>query len=289
MTIKNLFYLSTITILLQACNLFGSNDKQEEGKNTKATNKKTTTTTKNETSKPPQLFTPAYDSSKKTIYLTFDDGPNEGTPNLIEVLKKYHVPVSLFLVGRQAGASERYMDMYKQEQSLDNVVFNNHSWSHANGRYQGFYSNPAGVVEDFRKCKDLFKFDNKIGRGPGRNAWRVGSISATDIKASSRAMDVLKDNGYHMIGWDIEWHMKLIGGYVQPVQSADQMLQEIDAAFANNNMRVKNHLILLAHDQMWVLPQHKATLNAFFERLTTENKYNIQYITKYPECKGLMN
>jgi peptidoglycan-N-acetylglucosamine deacetylase len=236
--------------------------------------------------KPITLYQPKVDSTKPFLYLTWDDGPNEGTPNINKLLKQYHIPMSLFLVGRNA-TSPNYMKMYQEQAAMDNVTFHNHSWSHANGRYQSYYSSPAGVVEDFTKCRNIFQLTNKISRGPGRNAWRVGSINATDIRASTRAIDSLTASGFNVIGWDIEWRFKYAGGVVNPVQTADQMLAEIAAGFAAQNMHTKNHMVMLAHDQMFTTPDHMAQLSIFFDKLLKENKYNIAYITNYPECKGL--
>ncbi len=228
------------------------------------------------------------DSSKPFLYLTWDDGPNEGTPNLTKLVKEFKVPMNFFLVGRNA-TDPRFMAMYEEQKKLDHVTFYNHSWSHANGRYAYFYSDPSRVIEDFTKCRDIFKFDNKIGRGPGRNAWRVGNINITDLKGSKRSIDSLEAALCNLIGWDIEWNFKYAGGVVNPVQTADAMLAQIDAQFAAQNTKVKNHMILLAHDQMFTTPAHANELRIFFERLMREKKYNLMHIIDYPECKGLMN
>lgn len=37
----------------------------------------------------------------RTLYLTFDDGPDETTPALLDLLNRYEVPASFFLVGEQ--------------------------------------------------------------------------------------------------------------------------------------------------------------------------------------------
>ena len=79
----------------------------------------------------------------------------------------------------------------------------------------------------------------------------------------------------------------MAGGTVNPVQTADQMLAEIAAKFATNDMRIKKHMILLAHDQMFTTPANVEQLSLFFDKLQKENKYNIAYITDYPACKGL--
>jgi peptidoglycan-N-acetylglucosamine deacetylase len=232
------------------------------------------------------LFKPVIDSSKPFVYLTWDDGPNDGTPAVLKLIKEYKIPMSLFLVGRN-GAVPGYKKYYDDAAALDHVTFHNHSWSHANGRYKNFYYNLSGVIEDFNKCSALFNFDNSISRGPGRNAWRVNNISVTDIKASTKAFDTLAKSGHNVIGWDVEWNMALRGNAVVPTETADQLIAEIDASLANANTKIPKHCIILAHDQMWTLPADQEQLRLFFDRITKEKKYNLAYIKDYPACAGM--
>ena len=48
------------------------------------------------------MFQPAAD---RTIYLTFDDGPGEGTPHVLDVLKQYGVRYNFIL--KQLASSEK--------------------------------------------------------------------------------------------------------------------------------------------------------------------------------------
>ncbi|MEX0701946.1 MAG: polysaccharide deacetylase family protein [Planctomycetales bacterium] len=44
---------------------------------------------------------------EKVLYLTFDDGPTDGTPEILAVLAAHRVPALHFLVGDRAGAQPR--------------------------------------------------------------------------------------------------------------------------------------------------------------------------------------
>src|ERR1044071_7872517 len=44
---------------------------------------------------------------KKKIYLTFDDGPNKGTQNVLDIVKDEEVPVTFFIVGEHVYASTK--------------------------------------------------------------------------------------------------------------------------------------------------------------------------------------
>src|SRR5207248_505991 len=41
----------------------------------------------------------AHKKKKKTIYLTFDDGPNKGTRKMMHIVEEEQVQVSLFIIG----------------------------------------------------------------------------------------------------------------------------------------------------------------------------------------------
>ena len=42
---------------------------------------------------------------KKKIYLTFDDGPNKGTQNVLDIVKDEKIPVTFFIIGEHVYAS----------------------------------------------------------------------------------------------------------------------------------------------------------------------------------------
>ena len=61
------------------------------------------------------------------IALTFDDGPSPAyTPQVLAILKKYHVNATFFDVGRLV---QTYPDLAREELSDGNLV-GNHSWTH---------------------------------------------------------------------------------------------------------------------------------------------------------------
>ncbi|WP_163651861.1 polysaccharide deacetylase family protein [Listeria sp. PSOL-1] len=63
----------------------------------------------------------------KKIALTFDDGPNpKTTPKVLELLKKYHVKATFFVLGKAAKA---HPDLVKEEYEAGHEI-GNHSWDH---------------------------------------------------------------------------------------------------------------------------------------------------------------
>jgi hypothetical protein len=106
-------------------------------------------------------------SEKRVIYLTFDDGPNRGTENLLKILHKRNVCATAFLVGKHAYGSKKQKDDLALLRKDQLIELANHSFSHAHNKYTDFYKNPLDVVQDFDTAKDSLKLFDKIARTPG--------------------------------------------------------------------------------------------------------------------------
>jgi len=62
----------------------------------------------------------------KTIALTFDDGPSESTPELLEILAQYQVPATFFQIGANV---DRLPDIARDVGRAGHVI-GNHSYTH---------------------------------------------------------------------------------------------------------------------------------------------------------------
>ncbi|MFF4619996.1 polysaccharide deacetylase family protein [Nonomuraea jabiensis] len=78
------------------------------------------------TSLPAQAATADCDRVK-CLALTFDDGPGEGTPTLLKILKQEGVKATFFLVGKQV---ERRPQIARQTLAQGHAI-GNHTYSHA--------------------------------------------------------------------------------------------------------------------------------------------------------------
>jgi peptidoglycan-N-acetylglucosamine deacetylase len=216
---------------------------------------------------------------KKTIYLTFDDGPNKGTRKLIEICKQENIPVTMFLVGEHVYGSKEQSELYDSLSSNQLFEIANHSYTHANGNhYQQFYELPDSVVSDFKRCADSLGLSSNIIRTPGRNIWRTENISTTDIRSSKTAADSLHANGFTAMGWDLEWHFT---NDQHLVQSDSLMHSQIDSAFSNNRTKTKGKLVLLAHDRSFYSSNDSAALHRFIIRLKESDEYDFDKVSGY--------
>ncbi|MFV0604739.1 MAG: polysaccharide deacetylase family protein [Niabella sp.] len=220
-------------------------------------------------------------SKKKKIYLTFDDGPNNGTSNVINIIQEEQVPVTFFLVGAHSEGSVAQKELMEQLKNVRSSVLCNHSYSHAGNQYEKFYSHPELVVNDFKKAQLVMNLTNNIARCPGRNAWRIdSSITITDIKKSKQAIDSIHKNGFTVMGWDVEWHFD--HQKMRTIQSPEKMVAEIDSIIQKKKTRYDDNVILLAHDQSFQKPEDSLALHKFIKLLKSRNEYELDIVTNYP-------
>ncbi|MEM7161615.1 MAG: polysaccharide deacetylase family protein [Bacteroidota bacterium] len=90
-----------------------------------------------------------YRGSSEGIYLTFDDGPHpETTEALLELLDRYKVKASFFLLGKRV---EQFPELFKKYEHHGHVI-GNHSYTHLNGWTHGTKSS----LRDFQQCEQVF-------------------------------------------------------------------------------------------------------------------------------------
>jgi peptidoglycan/xylan/chitin deacetylase (PgdA/CDA1 family) len=196
-------------------------------------------------------------AAQRTVYLTFDDGPLDGTSNVLSVLEQEQVPATLFMVGQHVLASPERKALLARAKAMPLVTIGNHSFSHANNRYKAFYADTEGVVADMLKANAVLGLTVKPvpARLPGRDVFRLRYVSRNDlsvgeVQAASEQVDFefVAASDFDVYGWDFEWFHDGTG---KPVQKAERLVDEIARLFAYGHMLEKDKLILLMHDQMF--------------------------------------
>lgn len=85
---------------------------------------------------------------KDYIYLTFDDGPHpQATIEVLNILKKYNVPATFFLIGENA---EKYPSVVEKIIDMDHAI-GEHSYEHTHA----WRSGPAKTAKDLLKEVEL--------------------------------------------------------------------------------------------------------------------------------------
>lgn len=197
---------------------------------------------------------------EKIAYLTFDDGPLNATKNILEVIEKENVPVSMFFIGKHI---EDFRKIYENALTFPNITIANHTYSHANGKYAKFYNNANIVVEDIKKADSIISKDRVSKtesnflpvRLAGRNVFRLPIISINDnalekeqIEKELLGYEKVFEEGFYIYGWDLEWNYGVDG---EPTQTPLEVVNAMEYIHFKNRTRVENKVVLLMHDKMF--------------------------------------
>jgi peptidoglycan-N-acetylglucosamine deacetylase len=216
----------------------------------------------------------------KTIYLTFDDGPNKGTSNVMSIINEEQVPATMFIIGEHVYGSAEQRSIWNALQNNNLFEIANHSYTHAlENKFVNFYANPDTVVKDFKRCADSLGLISNIVRTPGRNIWRTENIHCTDLKKSEIAADSLHSKGFIAMGWDLEWHFT---NNQRLVESDSVIISEIKNMFAKAETKTADNLVILAHDRTFLSANDSASLHRLIKELKSSDEYNFETINKYP-------
>jgi peptidoglycan/xylan/chitin deacetylase (PgdA/CDA1 family) len=222
------------------------------------------------------------DSSKRYIYLTWDDSPQPpGTTVSKAVFKQHGIKATFFAVGmNQVGPfKKRIIDSLRND--YPQFLMANHSFSHANingkDNYGLFYKQSDNAIKDFIKNEKELNIGVKIIRLPGNNAWVSNGIiqGPKTTLAVCKGLDSL---GYKVIGWDIEWNQ--FKG--TPKESVTEMLNKVNEKFENGYTYEQNTLVILSHDRLFGKPQYADSLSKFITELKKDPRNVFETIDHYP-------
>ncbi|MBF0185926.1 MAG: polysaccharide deacetylase family protein [Magnetococcales bacterium] len=221
-----------------------------------------------------------------TIYLTFDDGPRNSTPEILQLLQREALPATFFLIGSHVQIGPSRLKTLQQLQSSPLIQVANHSFSHANEQYRTFYSNPAGVLRDFQKNNTLIGLTSPpyASRLPGRIDWRFTETYVNDAShpyANKRGVPaevaILFAEQFILYGWDVEWQRNRRSKQMDP---PEKVANEIQRRLQHGQTVRPNKLVLLMHDQNFSGPEGIQQLQSLLKRLR-EAGYRFDWIRNY--------
>ncbi|PKM82932.1 MAG: hypothetical protein CVU89_02005 [Firmicutes bacterium HGW-Firmicutes-14] len=126
-----------------------------------------------------------------TVYLTFDDGPdNAVTPLVLNILETYGIKATFFVIGTSIEENpEVFRDIVRRGHSIGN-----HTYSH---RYKEIFSDENGFMKSIRANEEvIFRISGlrpRIVRNPGG---KNGNSDALER--------ILAENGYRMVYWNVD-------------------------------------------------------------------------------------
>lgn len=196
-------------------------------------------------------------SSKKEVYLTFDDGPTKNTTRqILDILKQSNVKATFFVIGTMAEKNPKLL----KELSDNDMCVVPHTYSH---RYNEIFSSPESYIEDLDKCTDLIESITKKEvvsyiRIPGGMENRYVSRD-TMLKITNN----LREKNISYVGWNI-CPNDAVGKRISA--------EEIKNNVINQSKILKNNkaLVILLHD-------------SYYKRSTVEA---LPYIISYYKKQG---
>lgn len=128
------------------------------------------------------------ETPQKMVALTFDDGPDQRfTPQVLDVLNKYHVKATFFLLGSRVA---KYPHVAKRIIDEGHVV-GNHTYWHPQLTKTGVHNMKWEISRTEQAIKTATGYKTKLFRAP------YGALNEEQVQK-------LKNLGYRGIGWSID-------------------------------------------------------------------------------------
>ena len=126
-------------------------------------------------------------TKEKLVALTIDDGPDPRfTPQDLDILKRYHVPATFFVVGQSC---EKYPDLIKRELAEGHEI-ENHTYTHPDLQND----NLLQTEEEISKAQEVIeRLTNK----------RPVYFRPPKRLFTNETVDIAEANGYQTILWSI--------------------------------------------------------------------------------------
>lgn len=154
---------------------------------------------------------------EKTIYLTFDDGPSDNTALLLDILKKYDIKATFFVVGVR-----RRKDMITRAYEEGHTI-GVHTYTH---NYHQIYAGEDAFFQDFLATQEVIKAQTgqyaSIFRFPGGSA---NGVSYHCRGIMTRLSKIMEDMGYRYFDWTAsasdaksehaQWNAKRFSGIIR--------------------------------------------------------------------------
>lgn len=122
------------------------------------------------------------------VYLTFDDGPSKNTNKILDILKKYNVKATFFVLGKPGKENEAALKRIVEE----GHTLGMHSYSH---RYADIYASKESFAEDFQAIRkflqDVTGVTSGLYRFPGGSSNTVSDVDIQELIGYLQEQDVV--------------------------------------------------------------------------------------------------
>lgn len=170
---------------------------------------------------------------EKFIALTFDDGPDEVfTPQILDILKKYNVKATFFVIGQKV----EYNKNIVKRQFDEGHEIGNHTFSHINVSKNGFKKIEKEIIDTQNAIKNVTGVYTKVFRPPYR--------------AISKDMcEIIKQNDMKIVLWSY-------------VDAKDWSSPGVNNIITSIEDGIQNGCIILLHDYNKIRTPKSQTIEA---------------------------
>lgn len=130
-----------------------------------------------------------------TVYLTFDDGPNQYTEQILDILAAYNVKATFFVTGVQV---EKYPETVKRIVD-DGHAIGLHSNTH---NYDKVYKSVDSFLKEFETClkkvQSVTDYPVTVVRFPG------GTNNPAGEEIAPKLVEEMTKRGFAIFDWDVD-------------------------------------------------------------------------------------
>ncbi len=156
---------------------------------------------------------------RKVCYLTFDDGPSENTHKILDILEKYDVKATWFVIGTSG-----HLD-YVKDIWAAGMQIGLHTWDHD---YDTVYASADAFWNSIEKIGEAVK--SETGSKPTLIRFPGGSVNDYNRSLYQELCTEAGEKGYHYFDWNTS------SGDASPRGlSADEIYDNVTGEAAENN------------------------------------------------------
>ncbi|WP_129021702.1 polysaccharide deacetylase family protein [Edaphocola flava] len=160
-----------------------------------------------------------FSSGIKPVALTFDDGPHECTPAILDILKQEQVPATFFVIGKNIAGKEALL----QRMASEGHLIGNHSFSHS---VHFDWQSTRQMKADIQQCSDAITA--VTGTAPTIFRPPFG-VTNPNLARAIQGLNLVS------VGWTI--------------RSMDTVAKDADALLQKILKQVKSNSTVLLHDR----------------------------------------
>ncbi|MGO4500994.1 polysaccharide deacetylase family protein [Paenibacillus sp. 2RAB27] len=170
----------------------------------------------------------------KNAYLTFDDGPSENTERILQILRRYNVHATFFVIGNSSLEGKRLYRLIH----ADGHVIGNHTYTH---NYHSLYESVQAFSKDTERLERLLEqtigVRSNLLRYPGGSNNLV-SRHFGGPNIMPRIINKMSREGYDYMDWNVS-----STDAARTVQPKNEIIDAVLSASKN-----KKEAIILMHD-----------------------------------------